>query len=98
MIDQGIGIPPEQLSQIFERFYQVEYAGFTHRGGAGLGLSIVQRILEAHGGSISVSSVVGRAHVHLRCRSPAPTTHQLAHPEKQGRSKLRYSCWCRQPD
>ncbi len=60
VIDQGIGIPPEQLSQIFERFYQVEYAGFTHRGGAGLGLSIVQRILEAHGGSISVSSVVGQ--------------------------------------
>lgn len=59
IIDQGIGIPAEKLKQIFERFYQVEHAGLAHRGGAGLGLSIVQRILEAHGGSIGVHSVEG---------------------------------------
>lgn len=59
VIDQGIGIPAEKLQQIFERFYQVEHAGLAHRGGAGLGLSIVQRILEAHGGSIGVTSVEG---------------------------------------
>lgn len=57
VVDQGIGIPAEKQAQIFERFYQVEYQGIAHRGGAGLGLSIVRRILEAHGGSISVTSV-----------------------------------------
>jgi len=60
VIDQGIGIPPEKLEQIFERFYQVEHTGMAHGGGAGLGLSIVQRILEAHGGSIRVTSVEGK--------------------------------------
>ena len=60
VIDQGIGIPAEKLDQIFERFYQVEHTGVAHGGGAGLGLSIVQRILEAHGGSIRVTSVEGQ--------------------------------------
>ncbi len=60
VIDEGIGIPPDKLDHIFERFYQVERGDRGHRGGAGLGLSIVKRILEAHGGSITVASEVGR--------------------------------------
>jgi NtrC-family two-component system sensor histidine kinase KinB len=55
--DTGEGIPAEYLDRIFERFVQVP--GAT-RGGAGLGLSIADRIVRAHGGKLSVSSEVGK--------------------------------------
>ena len=58
--DRGIGIPTERLPHIFERFYQGDRS-IRHRfGGSGLGLSIVQRIVEAHGGSIWVESEEGK--------------------------------------
>lgn len=56
--DTGAGIPPAHLPHIFERFYRVEAARST--GGAGLGLAIVQQIVEAHGGSVDVTSLPGR--------------------------------------
>lgn len=60
VIDEGIGIPADKLAHIFERFYQIDHGERGHRGGAGLGLSIVRRILEAHGGTIAVRSVEGQ--------------------------------------
>jgi signal transduction histidine kinase len=57
--DQGIGIPAEHLSRIFDRYYQVEGARARGRGGSGLGLAIVKCIVEAHGGQVTVSSQVG---------------------------------------
>ncbi len=54
--DTGTGIPPEHLPRIWERFVQVP--GAT-RGGAGLGLSLVQTIVTAHGGTVNVESTVG---------------------------------------
>jgi heavy metal sensor kinase len=60
VVDTGIGIPPEHLPQIFERFYRVDSARTRDGGGAGLGLAIARWIGAAHGGSIEADSVVDR--------------------------------------
>ena len=57
--DTGIGIPEEQLSRIFEAFYQVDASATREHGGAGLGLSIVKKLIEAHGGDVWAESSVG---------------------------------------
>jgi signal transduction histidine kinase len=57
VIDSGPGIPPADLEKIFDRFWQADSAD---RRGAGLGLAIVKAIVTAHGGTIDVSSTVGR--------------------------------------
>jgi heavy metal sensor kinase len=57
--DNGIGIPPSHVSHVFKRFYRVEQSRNSERGGSGLGLSIAQSAVEAHGGSISIESTPG---------------------------------------
>ncbi|HRV96002.1 MAG TPA: ATP-binding protein [Anaerolineae bacterium] len=54
--DTGDGIPPEHLPHVFDRFYRTDHARTRDRGGAGLGLAIVRALVEAHGGSIKVTS------------------------------------------
>ncbi len=57
--DTGIGIPPEHLPRLFERFYRVDTARARTEGGAGLGLAIAEWIAQAHGGTIAVTSRSG---------------------------------------
>ena len=57
--DTGIGIPAEAQPRVFDRFYRVDKARARTMGGAGLGLSIAQWIVEVHGGSINLSSTPG---------------------------------------
>jgi signal transduction histidine kinase len=57
--DTGEGIPAEDLPHIFERFYRVDKSRARATGGSGLGLTIAKRLVEAHGGAITVQSRVG---------------------------------------
>src|SRR5260370_1285786 len=58
--DTGIGIPPEALGRIFERFYRVDKGRAREEGGTGLGLAIVKHLAQSHGGYVEVESRMGR--------------------------------------
>ena len=58
--DTGVGIPPEDLPHVFDRFYRVDKARGRETGGTGLGLSIVQQIVRLHAGSVTVQSELGK--------------------------------------
>jgi signal transduction histidine kinase len=58
--DTGEGIPAEELSNIFERFYRLDKSRARATGGSGLGLTIAKRLVEAHGGKIEVQSELGK--------------------------------------
>ena len=58
--DTGVGIGPEHLPRIFERFYRADAGRAREEGGTGLGLAIVRHLVEAHGGSVHAESEPGR--------------------------------------
>ncbi|MCF8567266.1 HAMP domain-containing histidine kinase [Alicyclobacillus tolerans] len=58
--DEGIGMDPQHLPFIFERFYRVEPSRNRETGGAGLGLAIVKEVVNAHGGEVTVRSLPGQ--------------------------------------
>jgi signal transduction histidine kinase len=69
--DTGVGIPPEAIPKIFDRFYQVDSSTTRQHGGTGLGLAIVKRILDAHGAPITVEGHPGTG-TTFSIRLPVP--------------------------
>ncbi|MHB0928765.1 MAG: sensor histidine kinase [Candidatus Nanopelagicales bacterium] len=79
--DQGMGIPPDQIERIFDRFHRVDDTRSRNAGGTGLGLAIVQHICVAHGGEVTVESTVGRGSM-FTMRFPARgRTRESSAPE-----------------
>jgi two-component system, OmpR family, sensor histidine kinase SenX3 len=76
--DTGSGIPSKDLTRVFERFYRVDRARSRETGGTGLGLAIVRHVAENHGGTVSVTSELGRGstfEVRLPTANPAENGH-----------------------
>ncbi|MDO8543276.1 MAG: HAMP domain-containing sensor histidine kinase [Opitutaceae bacterium] len=71
--DNGIGLGAGETRKIFDRFYQVDQSLTRQRGGCGLGLSIVQSIVRAHGGTVEVESEPGKGST-FRVRIPIAAT------------------------
>ena len=82
--DTGAGIPPEDQTRLFERFYRVDKARSREMGGTGLGLAIVKHLVRAHNGEVRVESELGRGSKFLFTLpvedSPAQAEREL-HPE-----------------
>ena len=77
--DSGIGIAPQDLRHVFQRFFQAARPDGGRVQGAGLGLSIVRNLVDAHGGEVSVESMIGRGttfRVVLPARAVAPAPAQ----------------------
>jgi signal transduction histidine kinase len=74
--DQGIGIAPEDLPRIWERFYRVDNTNTRQIGGTGLGLNITKALVELHGGRIWAESIIGEGssfHFTLPATKDSPT-------------------------
>lgn len=80
IIDSGIGIAPEHLTHLGERFYRVDKARSREAGGAGLGLSIARSIVAAHGGSLTFSSDAGQG---TTARIALPAVEAVSHQPQE---------------
>lgn len=78
--DTGVGIPPEDLAHVFDRFWRGEKSRSRRTGGSGLGLAIVRKLTEAHGGTASATSSPGKGSVFTLRLPTAPGRTPPADP------------------
>jgi len=79
--DTGSGIPSKDLTRVFERFYRVDRARSRETGGTGLGLAIVRHVAENHGGTVTVTSELGRGSTfEVRLPTAVPTENGRPEP------------------
>jgi signal transduction histidine kinase len=74
--DTGIGIAAEHLPFVFDRFYRVDQSRTRATGGAGLGLTIVKQLVEAHGGHVWAESTLGQGSTFSFTLPVAPSPEQ----------------------
>jgi signal transduction histidine kinase len=96
VIDQGIGIPPDELQRIFDEFYQTEDGRRARKGGTGLGLSLTRNFVELHHGTIEVDSQPGKGscftlylpvdYYEARSAMPVPMLHATPRPDGERRA------------
>lgn len=80
VIDDGPGIPPDQLEAVFDRFHRTDSARTRKQGGAGLGLSLVRAIAQAHGGTVrAVQTATAGARLELEL----PGLHDVRAPQPE---------------
>jgi PAS domain S-box-containing protein len=83
--DSGVGIGPNELEHLFDRFYRAQEARKGHYSGAGLGLAISKAIVDAHEGEIQVTSEPGQGST-FRVLLPVPDAEQPAREDERARS------------
>jgi signal transduction histidine kinase/CheY-like chemotaxis protein len=94
--DTGIGIARDQMQLIFDEFFQVDYSLSRSTGGAGLGLAITRRFIEAHNGHLLVESEQGKGSVFtftLPLPSPTRKNATLAEKPKEAGEVARENLW-----
>ena len=88
--DTGVGIPGQDLSRIFERFYRIDTARARQTGGTGLGLAMVRDVAQIHGGDVAVVSRIGSGStfsVRLPVAVPRASRHGAARRESGTRAR-----------
>jgi signal transduction histidine kinase len=90
--DSGVGIPPERLAFVFDRFYQVDTSLTRAHGGLGLGLAIVRHLVEQHGGTVSVDSRA-RSGKPIHCDVPTAKTRDPRRSRHPRKLQSRSSAW-----
>ncbi len=88
IIDTGIGIAPENMDKMFQSFVQIDSSLSRQYAGTGLGLSLVKRIVEMHGGMVSVQSELNRGSCFTICLPFEPSAEIAVSPSAQHRSPL----------
>jgi len=80
VIDDGPGIPADEATRVFERFYRADAARSREEGGTGLGLAIVKHMVEGHGGTVQAESLLGSG-TTIRFTLPAPDEPDAPHDD-----------------
>ncbi|MFH6984843.1 cell wall metabolism sensor histidine kinase WalK [Marinoscillum sp. 108] len=84
VVDNGRGIPQEDLKRIFERFYRVEKSRSKEKGGTGLGLAIVKHIMEGHGSTVEVKSQVKKGSTFsFKLKKGKPVAHRFVEEDEE---------------